>query len=288
VLSRSKPKISVITVVKDHRDGLMVTRNSILSQTSLDFEWLVVDGLSSDGTELVLSQLSSRQGIRIFRQPPSGIYPAMNFAVQNALGECVWFLNAGDFFLSSESVANMIKLIETNADISMFATSVLYFSKTQFLYDIKVPAIRQINGYRVADFHHQGVILQNTLLKRVGLFDEALKLASDGKMLDMCIEYVDPYLTSEPYVGFEMGGNSSKFYRKSLIEARSYRPIEIGNFASIYLQLKNSLRNFILLAESFAFTRFLVIPILNWKMKKIILANKESLNFKLDRNHYFR
>ena len=99
--SRSKPKISVITVVKDHRDGLIVTQKSIFSQTSTDFEWLVVDGFSSDGTELVLGQLGSIPRIRIFRQTPMGIYHAMNFAAQKAQGEFIWFLNAGDFFLSS-------------------------------------------------------------------------------------------------------------------------------------------------------------------------------------------
>jgi hypothetical protein len=145
------------------------------------------------------------------------------------------------------------------------------------MYDLKLPAIRQVNGYQIADFHHQGVILQNALFKKVGLFDENLKLAADGKLLDACINHVKPHLSCQAFVGFEMGGNSSKFFKKSLIEAHTYRPIENGRLSVIVLQIKNQIRNLMLVLESSTLTKHLILPILKWKFRKLSITYGELL-----------
>ena len=87
--------ISVITVVKDDLPGLKATAESLRYQDFADWEWLVKDGASSDGTAQALSEL---QPVPAWHESAvdAGIYDAMNQALPHAGGEWVLFLNAGD------------------------------------------------------------------------------------------------------------------------------------------------------------------------------------------------
>ena len=95
------PKISVITVCKNCCGDFIKTRSSVLSQTFQDFEWIIVDGASTDGTAEIIKALKI-PNVRWVSEPDSGIYDAMNKGLRMAVGERVWFMNAGDRFQDEE------------------------------------------------------------------------------------------------------------------------------------------------------------------------------------------
>jgi len=88
-------RFSVIVVCLNPGDKLNQTLDSILSQTCTDYEVVVKDGGSRDGS---VETMRADARIRLYREKDGGIYQAMNQAVSHAEGDFVLFLNCGDFF----------------------------------------------------------------------------------------------------------------------------------------------------------------------------------------------
>ncbi|MCB1532941.1 MAG: glycosyltransferase [Alphaproteobacteria bacterium] len=86
------PLFSLITVTLNARAGLQKTQCSIAAQTSKNYEWIVIDGASSDGTQEWLESMSAR----FISEPDYGLYDAMNKGIEKARGHYLLFLNAGD------------------------------------------------------------------------------------------------------------------------------------------------------------------------------------------------
>ena len=92
--------ISVVTVSLNCRKGLEKTMSSLLSQICSDWEYIVVDGASSDGTVDYLRSQEQAFGGRLkwVSEPDGGIYDAMNKGLAMASGSVVGFLGGGDTF----------------------------------------------------------------------------------------------------------------------------------------------------------------------------------------------
>lgn len=93
------PKFSIITVTYNAEQTLERTLQSVASQTCLDYEHLIVDGASSDGTVALARQYQQKTAegrVVIVSEPDHGLYDAMNKAIGLAKGDFLCFLNAGD------------------------------------------------------------------------------------------------------------------------------------------------------------------------------------------------
>lgn len=97
------PLFSIITVTRNNRAGLLRTAESVRNQTFVDYEWIVIDGSSSDGTQNFLSE----NNIPHISEPDRGIYDAMNKGMDRTHGEYVIFMNAGDRFAAPDVLADM-------------------------------------------------------------------------------------------------------------------------------------------------------------------------------------
>lgn len=109
-----KPLFSIITVTYNAVETLPATLESVAQQTYSDsFEYLIVDGASSDGT-LELVERTDIPGMKVVSDPDRGIYDAMNKGLDLAVGEYVIFLNAGDAFHSPDTLQRIADLIQAN------------------------------------------------------------------------------------------------------------------------------------------------------------------------------
>ena len=91
--------LSIITVAFRNLEGIVKTHASLahLAQANdISFEWIVVDGGSSDGTSSFLEGLSAEHRLRFVSEPDKGIYDAMNKGIAMARGRFALFLNSGD------------------------------------------------------------------------------------------------------------------------------------------------------------------------------------------------
>jgi len=106
-MNSSTPFLSIITVVFNNLVGLKHTYQSIISQTTTDFEWLVIDGGSTDGTQEWLTDLAITN-MRFISEKDAGLYDAMNKGLKLAMGTFVWFMNSGDSIYSPNTVQLLI------------------------------------------------------------------------------------------------------------------------------------------------------------------------------------
>jgi glycosyltransferase involved in cell wall biosynthesis len=99
-------KLSVITVCRNDKDGLERTLQSVVSQTFSDFEYIVIDGGSTDGSVEIIGKFEP--GItRWMSENDKGTYDAMNKGIALARGEYCLFLNAGDFLADRRTLENV-------------------------------------------------------------------------------------------------------------------------------------------------------------------------------------
>ena len=112
-----KPLFSIITVTYNAAEVIGRTLDSIKLQRCGDYEYVVIDGASTDGT---LSQVeaSGISNMRIVSERDNGLYDAMNKGLREARGEYVIFLNAGDAFTASDALDRLAaKAAEGDYDI---------------------------------------------------------------------------------------------------------------------------------------------------------------------------
>lgn len=110
-------RFSVITVTYNAGDKLKETVTDVLRQTYDNYEILIKDGLSTDGS---LEQLPFSEKIRVEKSGDKGIYDAMNQAVELAQGEYIIFMNCGDFFYDEKVLDNLAKVIDKKPDCGIY------------------------------------------------------------------------------------------------------------------------------------------------------------------------
>lgn len=111
------PKLSVITINYNNRDGLRKTIESVVNQTCKDFEYVIIDGGSTDGSVDVIKEYADRINYWV-SEPDNGCYHAMNKGVKVATGEYVIFMNSGDGFYTNDVVDYFVKLNATEDVLS--------------------------------------------------------------------------------------------------------------------------------------------------------------------------
>ena len=108
-------KLSIITVNFNDAQGLERTINSVIAQTFHDYEFIIIDGGSTDGSVDIIKKYESHVNFWA-SEPDGGIYQGMNKGLRQAKGEYVNFMNGGDSYHSPD-VLEVIFSINTNADI---------------------------------------------------------------------------------------------------------------------------------------------------------------------------
>lgn len=99
------PLFSIITITRNNLNGLKRTGHSLAAQSLRDFEWIVIDGDSADGTKEYLATLDAQA----ISEPDHGIYDAMNKGIDRAGGDYLLFLNAGDTLADVDILATLSK-----------------------------------------------------------------------------------------------------------------------------------------------------------------------------------
>ena len=114
---------SIITVVLNDAEGLRKTACSIEQQSFSEFEWIVVDGGSSDGTLEQVRDIGGKAPI-VHSGPDNGIYDAMNKGVELSTGEYLIFMNAGDTFTDPDVLGCLAQYIgsQPSVDVVLGAT----------------------------------------------------------------------------------------------------------------------------------------------------------------------
>ena len=198
--------LSIITINYNNAAGLEKTMQSVLSQTSDDFEYVVIDGGSNDGSLDVIKRFEKEFGTRIkwVSERDKGIYNAMNKGIRKAQGEYLEFLNSGDCLVDDQVVERMVgELIKRNYP------SIIYGNMLKSMPDGKILRDRCFAGEEITlqgmyhgCLNHSPAYIRASLFEKYGLYDESLRICSDWKWYVSAIvlgterpEYVDTDVT---------------------------------------------------------------------------------------------
>jgi glycosyltransferase involved in cell wall biosynthesis len=120
----NKPLFSIITIVFNAVNHVEKTIDSVFSQTYNNYEYIIIDGKSRDGTLEILNNYKDKFSTFI-SEPDSGVYDAMNKGLNHANGEYVFFLNAGDLLYDSKVLENIASIIQSKNPDVIYGDTVL-------------------------------------------------------------------------------------------------------------------------------------------------------------------
>jgi glycosyltransferase involved in cell wall biosynthesis len=171
-------KLSVITVNLNNADGLRKTIESVVNQTYTNFEYIIIDGGSTDGSLEVIKEYVDRIAYWI-SEPDRGIYNAMNKGIRNANGDFVCFLNSGDEYYSKYSIEYISKFL-------ISVEPMIYFSNNLFI-DLEEDNLKLIDSKRINDrsdllrfhFGHASTFYDRKLFSIIGEFNSKNRIVSD-------------------------------------------------------------------------------------------------------------
>ena len=172
-----KLKISIITINLNNKLGLRKTLNSIKHQTYQNFQHILVDGYSTDGSREVINENKNLFSKLIFKKG-TGVYPAINQCLKKTKGDVICLLHSGDKF-SNKNVLNYISEKFSNSKIDVL------FSGTRIIKNKKVFRLYRGNSLKKWDLRlglsppHLSTFVTSDVIKKIGLYDINFKIASD-------------------------------------------------------------------------------------------------------------
>ncbi len=219
-------KISIITISYNARDKIEKTILSVINQTYTDIEYIIIDGNSKDGTIDIIHKYRNKIST-IISEDDFGIYDAFNKGIENATGELIAFLNAGDYYDT-----DYCDFVHKNFPIygNFLCTNVSLFDDKGYEFVI-YPSFPKIN-ISSPPFLHPSLIVRRNLFFKLGKFSLKYKTFSDFDwMIKLIKNNISGIYINETKVHFELDGVSSKFKPKEYLlvlknnEYKSYQLI---------------------------------------------------------------
>jgi glycosyltransferase involved in cell wall biosynthesis len=118
--------LSIVTITWNNLEGLKRTMDALSDQSSFDFEHIVVDGGSTDGSREYLEKLSLPWHLNWSSEKDAGRYEAMNKGTRRAEGEFVWYLNAGDVPADAKVVSDLLRQIRGDKKLDLLYGKIIF------------------------------------------------------------------------------------------------------------------------------------------------------------------
>jgi len=165
-------KFSIITITKNNKLGLRRTLESIRRQKLYDYESIVVDGHSNDGTDQVVAEYKDIISY-VLEDARGGIYAAMNQGIDKASGEWLIFMNAGDCFYNENVLLNFRR--DSKADI-------VHGIARRLDNTIQLPYNENVAFWSTMPISHQAIFFCKKIMES-RKYDESYKIAGDFEYL---------------------------------------------------------------------------------------------------------
>jgi glycosyltransferase involved in cell wall biosynthesis len=207
-------KLSVITINYNNLEGLKRTFQSVVNQTWKEFEYIVIDGGSTDGCKDYIESQSDKIDYWV-SEPDKGIYNAMNKGIVKATGEYLLFLNSGDHFYSHTILQENKNFLEKH-DLIYFNIEFADKKTSKIIY---YPEKLSFSDFYIGTLCHQSTFIKKELFVEFGLYDENLRFVSDWKFFIFALfKYNCSYLKVNAIVAtYYLDGISSDLRNQGLL-----------------------------------------------------------------------
>jgi len=226
-------KFSILTIVLNCQKKIELTIKSVLSQNFKDFEYIIHDGLSKDGTQEIIKKYYKY--IKFYQEKDSGLYYSLNKRIIEAKGDYIGIMNAGDLFYNDSVLSNIYEIISKKEKIDCVSGNVLFFKKDSIARDWIIPiAKKEKNNFFYKIPHTSLFVKKKILLQKEILYNTNYKISSDTNTVINIVKknynffYINKYFTY-----MEIGGMSTSFKNIILKTAEDIRILR-NNFGFFF------------------------------------------------------
>jgi glycosyltransferase involved in cell wall biosynthesis len=221
-------KISIITVVYNGKEYLEETIKSVIDQDFKDFEYIVVDGKSTDGTVDVIKK-HEKYIDKWVSEKDRGIYDAMNKGSKSARGEYLYFLNAGDYFCDK----NVLKKINQHLKYDLVVGSIVRkYPNYDFIHSLNNESIKNIKHGKMPP--HQGSFIKKDVFDKLKGYNIEYKSSGDLDFFCKFYKNNNSYIVIDKNIAFMPSGGMSS--NKNISVNESYQIIK-KHFGLLYAYL---------------------------------------------------
>jgi len=248
-------KFSIITVCRNDADALERTIQSIAEQDYSDWEYIIVDGESSDRTPNIIAQ-AMEAGIvhRFVSGRDDGIYDAMNKGITLATGDVVYFLNADDLFADHFVLKDVAQFWQEHPESDFLYGKINVVAQGDgAITTIDYPSPDKMLDHLMFGWVcHQAMFARLSLFQTIGHFDDQFRIAADYDWLFRAIKHNTQLVyLPRPIANYRLGGLSDTDQVQSISEMftvqnqfppyqeSSWLAQRVLKLQSVILQLKN-------------------------------------------------
>ncbi len=209
-------KISIITASYNSVSTLANAMESVLHQTYTDWEYIIVDGGSTDGTVDLIKKYEPQFGgkLKWTSEPDHGIYDAMNKGISRATGDVVGILNSDDYFTSEDVLSVVASVLSDNRLDAVYGD-------IHFIHDGKPnKVVRYYSSRHFRPFWlrfgfmpaHPSFYVRRSVYEKAGLYNTAYKIGSDFEMMVRLFRkhHISYKYLPKDFVTMRTGGMSTK------------------------------------------------------------------------------
>ena len=217
-------KITVITATRNDAATISATIDSVLNQSHADIDYIIVDGMSTDGTsEIIDRRAAADSRIRVVREADNGVYQAINRGIGQAEGDVIGVLHGNDRFADDGVLADVAKCFGENEATGIIFGDVHFEDKNG----------KTVRRYSSAQFTpdqlligiappHPSLYVRRSVFEEFGPYKEDYLIGAD---FDMFVRLL--YVNRQPYVRLDrdmvamsLGGLSTRFYHRVVTNNR--------------------------------------------------------------------
>lgn len=155
--------------------GLYNTVMSVITQTYKNYEFIVIDGDSTDGSKNIIEKYSEKFSYHV-SEPDNGIYQAMNKGIEVATGKFLLFLNSGDCLLNNDVLSNVSSFLDNTEIVS--GDLITQNAAGIQLLKVSPPSLDDVY-LMCSTIWHPSTFIQKKLFTKIGYYNESYKIVAD-------------------------------------------------------------------------------------------------------------
>lgn len=242
-------KLSIITINYDNKNGLIKTFNSVRNQVWKDFEFVVIDGGSNDGSKELIQE--NNQINYWISEKDNGVYNALNKGIRASNGDYLIFMNSGDTFFDNNVLNNIKHFLDMN--ISILYGNSAYFANDIFVRNEVPPSKLSFNFFFNFALNHQATFTKRSLFETYFYYNESYKICADWEFLTYVIcKKNESYLHINQFVcNYDLSGISANLKNQEIYKSerketlKKYFPTMYDDYISLKQLEDKRIRNMI-------------------------------------------
>jgi glycosyltransferase involved in cell wall biosynthesis len=256
-------KFSIITVVKNNNLEIEKTINSLHSQNFKNFEHIIIDGNSSDGTSKIIKKKINLR-IKYYRAKDRGIYDAINKGIKLSKGEYIGLLHGGDFFASNKILFNVNNYLKKN---DVVTGNICFYNKNLNILRFWRKPLSILSAYNAFKVPHTAMFIKKNIFEKMGNYNINYKISSDTDFIIRLSKYNCKLFYLDKTIIFMKSGGLSFSFKNFFIKLQEDLNIYYKYFYFLFVVMY-LIKILSKISDFYLFNNYKLIKSLNYRLKR--------------------